>query len=167
MKMFSFILLLGGLIFLSAISHAFKEPIIFPREGQSRNQQTKDKGYCSIWAKDETGVDPSYVRGQLEALERQYASEGQTSKRSGGLLKGAARGAAIGAVGSNANNNVGKRAAQGAMVSGMRGRDQRKAHAAQNEPQRKQNPLANLDTQLNTYNRAYSVCLDAKGYSVT
>lgn len=40
-------------------SVAFAGTYIYPKKGQSKQQQDKDKGACTVWATDQTGFDPA------------------------------------------------------------------------------------------------------------
>jgi len=80
---------------------------------------------------------------------------------------GAARGAAIAAVvGEIANNDAGIGAAAGVvMVGGMMSRQGRR-NQAQAQQQKTQQQNAAYDQKRSTYNRAYSACIEGKGYTV-
>jgi len=163
-----------GILFVSFVlaftgsSFAQVEPIIFPKEGQSRAQKAEDKGYCGIWSREETGVDPSYIKAKIEMADEMIIREAQSGQQSMGrkLFRGAARGAAMGAVGSNVDNNVGKRAIQGGMFAGMRSRDARKKSAQEQRVASQVYRKEQLMVQYNSYFRAFSACMEAKGYSV-
>ena len=141
-----------------------QELVIFPAKGQTPEQIEKDKYDCYTWAKKETGVDP------MQAQPAAQAPTAQSQAPQGERIKGAARGAAVGAVvGGIANDDAGKGAAAGAaagtMVGGMKTRQNRR-NQAQAQQQQAQQQAAATDQQLSTYNRAYSACLEGKGYTV-
>jgi hypothetical protein len=136
-----------------------QQPIVYPAKGQSAEQQQKDMGECSAWAKQSTGVDPA-------ALAQQSASQPAPSGPQGERVRGAARGAAGGAIiGEIASDDAGKGAAIGAVVGTMAGgaRQRRKAEAQQQQQQQ-----AQQQTQqgLATYNRAMAACLEGRGYTI-
>lgn len=158
----------GILVSFAWHSSAQEELIIFPKEGQGREQKAEDKGYCVHWAKEETDVDPSYLRAKIEMADEMIVREAQaTQPRTGRrLMRGAARGAALGAVGSNVDNNVGKRAIQGGMIAGMKTRDQKKQTAAEQKVASQIYRKEQLLAQYDKYLRAFAACMEAKGYSV-
>ena len=141
-----------------------QEPVIFPAKGQTPEQMEKDKYDCYTWAKQQTGFDP------MQAQPPAQAPAAQTRRLKGERIKGAARGAAVGAVvGEIANDDAGKGAgagaAAGAMVGGMKTRQGRRQQA-QTQQQQAQQQTAATDEKRSTYNRAYSACLEGKGYTV-
>src|SRR6185295_5902079 len=101
--------------FLTAGFAEAAEPIVFPKNGQSKEQQEQDQFACYKWAKEQTGFDP------MKPVE--HAS---TAPPQGGAVKGAAKGAAIGAVGGAIAGDAGKGAAIGAGVGGAGGDAQAK-----------------------------------------
>jgi len=167
-KVFIGIVFAGIILAMTGSSFAQSELMVFPKDGQSREVQAKDTTYCKSWAKSESGVDPSYVRAKIEMQEDVIRREAQSGQQSTGgrLFRGAARGAAIGAVGSNVDNNVGKRAIQGGMMTGMRSRDERKKAEHQQRVGNEVHRQEQFKADYSKYIRAYSVCMDAKGYSV-
>lgn len=138
--------------------------IVFPAQGQSDEQVAQDKKSCSEWAAKETGSDPTQEQPAAQATQPQ--SQGP----SGARIKGAARGAAIGAVvGEIANDDAGKGAAAGAaagtMAGGMKTRSERRQQgkAQQEQVQQQETEQAQKSSE---FNRAYSACMEAKGYTV-
>ena len=57
-KVFKFTILLTGLLMGMNLAFA-QEPIIYPAKGQNSQQMEKDKSECYVWAKGQTGFDPS------------------------------------------------------------------------------------------------------------
>jgi len=157
---------LSVLITQSAFS--LTEPMIFPKEGQSREQKFQDKQYCSSWAEDETGVDPSYLKAKLEMTNDNVANAASGGKPSFGrrVIRGAAMGAAMGGLDNAIDNNVGKRAAQGAVLMGAKTRQDKKQYYQQQQLNSQLQKKQYLEEQYDQYIRAFSVCMDAKGYSV-
>ena len=165
-----------GIIFTSFIlafnepSFAIKGVMIFPKEGQGQEQKSKDTAYCNNWAREETGIDPSYVKAKLDMMaEMESESKSGTSQmaRAGGMiLRGAARGAAMGAIDDAIDSEAGSRAAQGALGGGMQYRQSKKTMAAQQKQNRQAQKTQNLMRDYDAYLRGFSVCMDAKGYSV-
>jgi hypothetical protein len=163
---FLFVLVLGVLIAKSAFS--VSEPMIFPKEGQSRNQQATDKQYCGSWAKGETGVDPSYVKAKLDMTNDNVAASASGGKPRYGrrIARGAALGAAMGGLDDAIGNDVGKRAAQGAVLMGSRTRQDRKQYQNDQQLNHHLQKKTQLEDQYDKFMRAFAVCMDAKGYSV-
>jgi hypothetical protein len=156
MKVMSVILTttLLGALWASAPLRA-DELMIYPKEGQSPEQQEKDKFECYGWAKNESGFDPMAPPTATEAPPKQKAKKG-------GLLRGAARGAVVGEIVDD-DHQTGAKA--GAAIGGMRRADQKRkeAQAQQQWEQEQQHIYAE---KRNRYNRAYSVCLEARDYAV-
>jgi hypothetical protein len=139
-----------------------QELIVYPSKGQSKEQIEKDKYECYQWAKEQTGFDPMKTPTATEAPPSQEAPQG-------GLARGALRGAAVGAIGGAIAGDAGTGAAIGAatgsLIGGMRRRDQARRQEQEQE-QWAQEQAAQYQQRRNTYNRAYSACLEAKGYTV-
>jgi hypothetical protein len=152
---------LATVLFLAGNAVA-DELYVFPAKGQSPEQVEKDKYDCYQWAKNNTGFDP---------MKPPQASAPPPPKEAprGGLFRGAARGAAVGAVGGAIAGDTGKGAAigaaTGALVGRMRRRDQA-ARQSQAQGQWEQQQAATYSQARNEYNRAYSACLEGKGYTV-
>lgn len=154
------LLFIAALVAGSVLAQDF---IIYPAKGQSQEEMEKDKFECYQWAKGQTGFDP---------MEKPQATQPppQQETKKGGVVRGAARGAAVGAVvGEIADDDAGKGAAAGAvggaMIGGMRRRDQ-KRREAQAQQQWAQEQTAAYTQKRDTYDRAYSACLEGKGYTV-
>lgn len=153
----------------------------YPQKGQSPNQQLIDEGDCYNSAQQQSGVNPDMAPPQppssaeVQAAQAQAADNAPEAK--GGRARGAARGAVGGAVIGGIAGNAGAGAAVGATVGTVRGgRQQRQANEA-SQQQAAANAGASLqqqyksqksayDEQMNTFKRAFSACMDAKGYSV-
>ena len=79
-----------------------------------------------------------------------------------GAAKGAAAGAAIGAIAGDA----GKGAAIGAVAGGLGGRRAKKAGDAQEAQKNQQAANQHNADMLNGFKKAFTVCLEGKGYTV-
>lgn len=145
--------------------------VVFPAKGQPPQKQSQDEGECYAWAKGQTGVDPMAAPPPAQAA----APPAQAAPAAdGSRLKGAARGAAAGAIiGEVANNDPGKGAAIGAtagVVAG--GRQSRKnqqlaaQQATQQQQQVAQQQTAARQQQLDLFRRGFAACLEPKGYTV-
>jgi hypothetical protein len=134
-----------------------QELIIFPSQGQSDEQMEKDKFSCYQWAKKETGFDPMAPPTATEAPPK-------AEPRKGGVVRGAALGAAVGGI-AGGSSGAGKGAAAGGLIGGARRRGQVRTEQ-QKKDQWAQEQAANYQRRRDTYNRAYSACLEGKGYTV-
>lgn len=134
-------LALGAVLLLGSVALA-ATPYVYPKKGQSAEQQNKDSYECDKWARAQSGVDPG-----APPPTGQYRVQGTMH----GAARGAAMGAAVGAIGGNA----GKGAAAGSVVGAARGR-QRAMYAEQQAAAGARDSFA----------RAFAACMDARGYSV-
>jgi Glycine zipper len=130
----------------------------FPAKDQTPQQRQTDESACYGWAKQDSGFDPIAAGSNAVASGYSAPPAGLGIR---GAAAGAAGGAAIGAIAGNA----GKGAAIGATAGGIRGRMvQRRAQAeAQQQAQAKSQTQK---TGLENFKRAFSACMEAKGYSV-
>jgi hypothetical protein len=131
---------------------------VYPQKQQDSSLQAKDEGECYNAAKQQSGIDPANLA----------ASTPQTQAKtpSGGGAKGAAGGAAAGAAIGAISGDAGQGAAIGATAGAMRGRRQQKKATKQAEQQAQQQQASAQNQNLDTFKRAMSACLDARGYSV-
>jgi hypothetical protein len=129
--------------------------MIYPKKAQSAEQQEKDKFECYSWAKNESGFDPMAPPMATAPPPKQQAPRG-------GVLRGAARGAAVGEI---VDDDWETGAKAGAAIGGMRRADQKRKEAqAQQQWEQEQQQI--YAEKRNRYNRAYSVCLEGRDYSV-
>ncbi len=146
-------LVTGALAGLLAAASTFASDLyVFPSKGQSDAQMDKDKYSCHQWSVRESGYDPLNPPGSSGTAAAPAYNPGRN------ILGGAAKGAIIGGIAGDA----GKGAAAGAIGGGVFGgvRHQRKVDAA------RQQQAASNDALRNGYRRAYSACLEGKGYTV-
>jgi hypothetical protein len=154
---------------------------VFPGKNQTHDQQLIDELDCYTLAQQQSGVNPEMApprapsSAEVQAAQAQGAQSAMQAK--GGRARGAARGAAGGAMVGAIAGDAGKGAAIGATMGTMRGgMQQRKSNAAakeqaasqagaQAEQQYKQQKAA-YDQQIGTFKRAFSACVDSRGYSV-
>jgi hypothetical protein len=130
---------------------------LYPTNEQSKQQQKEDEFECYKWAMEQSGVDPL----NLPKVEAEV-QVGPT----GGAIRGAARGAAAGAAIGAIAGDAGEGAAIGAVAGGLRGRRQGKHAQAQQNQQAQANASAAEAEIRNTFIRAFSVCLEGKGYTI-
>jgi hypothetical protein len=154
---------------------------VFGKNGQSADQQLKDESECYGSARQMTGIDPKApapagpTADQQQAAAQAAAANAPQVKgaRVAGAARGAAGGAAIGAIAGDA----GKGAAIGATAGTMRGgMQQRQANAASKQQAATKATAAQKEAAaqakaahnegLDTFQRAFEACMDARGYSV-
>lgn len=127
---------------------------VYPKQNQSKDQQELDTFSCYKWAKEQTGFDPTKPVEQANA-----------SAPKGGAVPGAAKGAAVGAIGGAIAGDAGKGAAVGAGVGAAGGAHRRRQAEKQQEAAQQQVEKQH-EASVEGYQRAFSVCMDGKGYSV-
>lgn len=131
---------------------------VFPAKDQTPEQQAKDEQACYSWAVEQSGVDPL----NMTATKADTVAKGPDGSAVKGAAKGAVAGAAIGAIAGDA----GKGAAIGAAAGGMGGVAGKKKKEAQKQQQAQQQAAATDKAKIDSFKKAYSACLDGKGYSV-
>jgi Glycine-zipper domain len=153
----------------------------FPGQGQTHDQQLIDESECYDLAQQQSGVNPEMAAptppssAEIQAAQDQGAASAPQAR--GGRARGAARGAAGGAMVGAIAGDAGTGAAIGATVGTVRGgRQQRQANAASKEQSASQagaqvqqqydDQNAAYNQQMANFKRAFSACLDSRGYSV-
>lgn len=131
---------------------------IFPSNDQDAATQENDEIACYKWAKEQTGVDPINPP-QIEAEQVDTNPDGTAVR---GAARGAAAGAAIGAIAGDA----GKGAAIGAAAGGMRGIGAKRRGDAAQQQQAEATADAQEKELMNNFNKAFSACMEGKGYTV-
>ena len=131
---------------------------VFPAKDQKPEQQAKDEQACYTWAVQQSGIDPL----TMTATKADTVAKGPDGSAVKGAAKGALAGAAIGAIAGDA----GKGAAIGAAAGGMGGVAGKRKKDAQKEQQAQQKAVATDQAKIDSFKKAYSACLDGKGYSV-
>jgi len=135
-----------------------QELYIYPAQGQSADQLDKDKYECYSWAKNDTGFDPM-------ALPTTSSAPPKGQKKSGGAVKGGLGGAVIGGILGDSK----KSAKRGTLAGGLIGGVSQSSKNAKTEKKRddwERKESANYANNRNNYNRAYSACLEGRGYTV-
>lgn len=153
----------------------------FPKNGQSADQQLKDEADCYGMAKQRTGIDaqapvPTGPSAEEIAAAQKQATENAPEKKGGrlrGAARGAAGGAAIGAIAGDAGAGAGAGAVAGTMRGGMKQREanaqskqQASAQAAAAQKEAAEELKREHQEGIDTFQRAFSACMDARGYSV-
>ena len=153
---------------------------VFPAKNQSPEVQNADESDCFNWAKTQTGIDPLNMNAPpatAQAPQNQQPQQGAPNPSKGSGAKGAAGGAAAGAAIGAIAGDAGEGAAIGATAGAVRGRrqgrkaqkqaeEQQKNAEAQQQQQAQANAQAQTAETKNTYSKAFSACMEGKGYSV-
>ncbi|MCW8928887.1 MAG: hypothetical protein OQL19_01460 [Gammaproteobacteria bacterium] len=147
-----------GVVLLSAMNVALADFMIFPAKGQSNETMEQDKFACYGWAKEQSGFDPMKTPTTSTPPPSQ-------EKKSGGAVRGALGGAALGAIIGDSSKSARNAGAAGALIGGARQRSANNT-TAQNTEQWKQQEASKYANNRNNYDRAYSACLEGKGYTV-
>lgn len=136
--------------------------IIYPNKGQSKEQQEKDQFSCYSWAKGQTGFDPMEVPRATAPPPQKEAKKGGVGR---GAVGGALLGAGIGAIAGDAGKGAAIGGLSGGAIGGMRRQEQKRQeeHAQQ---QWAQQQVSQYEQRRNEYNRAYTACLEGRGYTV-
>jgi len=144
----------------------------YPAKGQDATLQSKDEADCYTWSKTQTGFDPSTPVATAAKVEPPPPQQPNGSR-----VKGAARGAAAGAVvgeisNGEANEGAATGAAAGAVVAGSRNRQAKRANEAQaqaaNQQAQAQADQHNAERAagMEKFKKGMQACLEGKGYVV-
>ncbi len=136
---------------------------VYPAKGQSKDQQKQDEGACMSWASDQTGFNPT---APMQPTSPPPPQSAPTSSAGKGLLKGALVGVTVGAIAGDAGKGAAIGAASGALVGGM-SKNQQQQQQAQQQKAWSDQQAANYAQQQANFNRAYTVCLQGRGYTVS
>ena len=131
---------------------------VFPANNQDQATQDADEMACYKWAINQTGYDPL----NPPVVQGATVDRSPDGRAVGGAARGAAGGAAIGAIAGDA----GKGAAIGALVGGVRGRRSKVVGDEMQQQANDQAAAAKSQELHNDYIRAFSACLEGKGYTV-
>ena len=149
------------------VIHKKLNAFVYAAKQQPPDQQQYDEMDCYNWAKSQTSIDPMGPPTPVQQVEK-----GENEAK-GSRLKGAGRGALGGAVVGGIAGDAGKGAAIGATVGTMRGgRQVRQGKKAaeedyqQAQAQAKQQAAATDQQKISTFKKAFSVCVQGRGYSV-
>lgn len=130
----------------------------FPPDGKDAAAQDADEMACFKWAKEQTGYDPMNPT-QVQAAQVDKSADGTA-------VVGAAKGAAAGAVIGSISGDMGKGAAYGAVIGGLAGRRGKKVSDQQQQQQANQSAAAAQQNMAGDYNKAFTVCMESKGYTI-
>ncbi len=140
---------------IPALSLAQSQLYVYPQQGQSAEQQSKDRFECHNWAVQQSGFNPT---NPPPVAAPQQSTGGE-------VLRGGARGAATGAVIGAITGNAKKGAKRGAVIGGAMGAGRRQARKRQ-QRQAQAQAQARHQQGVDGYNRALSACLGGRGYTV-
>lgn len=135
----------------------------YPQNGQSPQQQSKDRYECSLWAVRQTGFDPSAPN--VPPAYRVVASGPPPGT---GTAVGAIAGAVIGAA-ISPRWDRGAGAVFGGLTGALIGSASDAQRAQQNQMEmtaQEQQEAAAMAHKARDYRRALSACLEGRGYSV-
>lgn len=131
----------------------------YPKAGQDGARQAVDQTECYQWAKQTTGLDP--------LAQASAASPGpQTAQKNpdGTVVKGAAAGAGVGALAGDAGD--GAKVGVGVGLLKRRREARKEKEEAEQRLQAQQKGQAQAQQAKETFNKAYSACLEGRDYSV-
>ncbi len=131
---------------------------VFPAKNQDKKTQDADEMACYKWAQKQTGVDPM----NPPKVEAKKANRNPDGSMILGGARGAAAGAAIGAIAGDA----GKGAAIGAIAGGLRGRRARLVGDQVEQAAHNQAAAEQEKKLMDNFKKAFSACMEAKGYTV-
>jgi hypothetical protein len=131
---------------------------IFPAQGQSEQFQKEDEFDCYRWAVQNSGVDPK----NPPKVDMPPPQTGPT----GGAVRGAARGAAAGAAIGAVAGDAGRGAAIGATAGALGGRSAGRQAQQQANSQAQRQAQAKEQEIMNSFVRAFSACMQGKGYTI-
>jgi hypothetical protein len=139
------------------------QKVLYPKAGQTEEQQMADQLECYRWATDQSGWDPYEAYDVL--VEKGYAAEQTAAEAEGGVIGGAARGAAAGVIIGAIAGDAGKGAAIGAAAGGLAGG--RRSRRAQSEADSQaQAAIDEFNRGLEKWDRNYAACMGSKDYNV-
>ncbi|HEY9104612.1 glycine zipper 2TM domain-containing protein [Chitinimonas sp.] len=139
----------------------------YPDQGQSPEQQDRDRYECNGWAVRQSGFDPSLPQPNVSRhiLSRPDPEPGRDT------AAGTVVGAMVGAVASDPHHTA-EGMAVGALAGAVIGAvsDQNRKEAADRAEsaaiEREQSRSDRLAGNINDYRRAMSACLSGRGYTV-
>jgi Glycine zipper 2TM domain len=137
----------------------------YPQQGQSPEQQDRDRYDCHLWAVKQSGFDPS-APGVPPHERVRVVSAGPPP--GAGTAVGAIAGAILGAAIAGPRN-AGFGAVAGGITGAAVGNASDQAQAAANQQvvvQQDARQSAAMERQASNYRRAIGACLEARGYSV-
>lgn len=167
----AFALVMAGLTLAACAPPATRDTVVaaappqtqvyfYPARGQDPDLQDRDRYECYLWARKQTGFDPSAPNlAPHQRFVAVPASPGQD------VAAGAITGAVIGSVVARPGHS-----AEGAIVGAVAGATLGAASGSAREQQAaratKQHMNAQVELQASSYRRALTACLEGRGYTV-
>jgi hypothetical protein len=145
---------------------------VFPASGQAADRQSKDEAECYSWASEKTGHDPfAAAKASAKSRERAEQTKGRIEQGGQGAgVKGAVGGAAVGAlIGEIASNDADEGARWGAglgAIAARRKTRKMKDQAKVGVESQAQQEQALAAEEIESFKKAFSLCLEAKQYMV-
>jgi hypothetical protein len=139
----------------------------YPTRGQSAAQQDRDRYECYLWARQQTGFDPSTP--QLAPHQRVQVEPNPPAGHdtATGAVTGAVLGAVVAPPGRKAEGAVAGAIVGTAVGAASDSARQEQAERVQDRyDQRDAKRMARLEQQAAGYRRAMSACLSGRGYRV-
>jgi len=139
----------------------------YPTQGQSKNQQERDRYECYRWASEQTKFDP----GQAQLAPHQRIEVRPAAPPGSDAAAGAVGGAIVGSMMSPRHDN-GFGMVFGAITGAMLGaasdeaREREARQVQRHYDATEQKKYARLERQAREYRRAMTACLEGRGYSV-
>ena len=139
----------------------------YPLHGQSAKQQDQDRYHCYLWAKQQTGFDPSAPQLAPHQRLQVVSDPAPGSDTAAGAIAGAVIGAMIAGPHDSAEGAI-----VGAMTGAMMGaaadtaRQQEAEQLQSYYDQRTAQRNAHIEQKASNYRRAMTACLEGRGYSV-
>lgn len=135
---------------------ASAQMFVYAGKGQSAEQEERDKLDCHDWAVRQTGVNPDQPA--------QVFNPPATS-RGFGVLGGSARGAGAGAVIGELAGDVARHSEIGAAIGGFRAILRRRRDVEHRYAEQQQE-FQRHRAAVSQYDRAFTVCMTGRGYTV-
>lgn len=151
---------------------------VFPAKSQSADKQAGDEWACFGWAKQATGIDPMNIQPQSAAAPAQPGAPASSGSSAAGTVAkgtigGAVAGTAIGAIAGNTGKGAAIGATAGLLGGAVAAKRNSDADAAQQQlaqqqaqASAQQQAQASVMQQKANYNKAFSACMEGKGYTV-
>jgi hypothetical protein len=143
------------------------EVYFYPNRGQGPAQQDQDRYECYLWAKKQTGFDPSAPQLAPHQQVQVVPSPPPGANTAVGAFTGAVIGSIVAPYGRSAEG-----AAVGAVAGAIAGaasdtaRQQQAAEIQKRYNESDAQRAARLEQQASAYRRAMGACLEGRGYTV-
>jgi hypothetical protein len=139
----------------------------YPKKGQSKEQQDRDRYECYLWAVKQSGFDP----GQAQLAPHQRIEVTPVAPPGANTAAGAFSGAVVGSL-LAPPRQAGQGLVFGAITGAMMGAASEAAQQQQAQQLQQQynaqeaQKYAVIDQQARNYKRAMTACLEGRGYTV-